>query len=379
MNENQVKCLAPFRGFYQGYNGQISVCCKTPIVMYGDSFEESMQDPKVRKLRQDFLNGFIPKECEFCTERVRSDQTEMMMMNNQDQLSVDYHKPVLMDLLWSNKCNFGCMGCKPFISTTIYEKYLEPVHIASPFGEKFELGRWKSDHDQDMRIDYVLKNSNTIKYIHLNGGEPFLQDGFYDLLEKLIEKKATHIEILTHTNGSVKKYKGKSIIDLMKQFKSAKIYMSHDGIGEKGEYVRYGLKQKIWESNFREFKKSGIGVYVRMSYNIFNCLDLDNMADWYNDVLGVKPYMGLWDYPPCFSAKYINKNPKLYEKAMRLLEDNSKRYEQVNFVLNYMKEPVSEEELKDMSWRFSESISSFDKIRNTNFLKTFPELESLYY
>jgi organic radical activating enzyme len=378
--QNKVKCLAPFRGFYQGYDGQISVCCQTPVLIdETENFNETMHHPKIKKLRKDFLENKIPKECEFCTERVRLDSSEMMELDDEEELSLNYHKPVFLDLLWSNKCNFGCMGCKPYISTTIHDRYMEPVNIANPFDQTVNLGRWKSDYDQDKRINYILNNSDTIRLIHLNGGEPFLQDGFYDLLEKLIEKKATHIGITAHTNGSVKTYKGRKIIDLMKHFKLARVNMSHDGIGEKGEYVRYGLKQKIWESNFREFKKSGMMVRIQVSYNVFNCLDLDNMSKWYNDYLGVKPKMSLWSDPPCFSAKYINKNPKLYREAIDILKNNLNNFNHANFALKFMKEPVSEEELKDMSWRFSESISSFDRIRNTNFLKTFPELESLYY
>jgi len=43
-----------------------------------------------------------------------------------------------------------------------------------------------------------------------------------------------------------------------------------------------------------------------------------------------------------------------------------------------MKQPF-EHDMEEMHWRFSESISEFDRIRETDFLKTFPELEELYY
>ena len=66
------------------------------------------------------------------------------------------------------------------------------------------------------------------------------------MLNQLIKYKATNIGIWSHTNGSITKYKNKDILNLLKQFDKCKIIMSHDGIGKKGEYVRYGLKQDVW-------------------------------------------------------------------------------------------------------------------------------------
>jgi organic radical activating enzyme len=391
-SSERVFCSAPFGGFYQGLDGQISVCCQTPVLIDNNNYDEAVHDPKIVKLRQDFLNGNLPEECKNCTPRVRQETTELCGLEEKDQFTLDYHKPVFLDLLWSNKCNFACMGCSPRISSAML-KYKSAIDLVDPMNEGSANYEWNSKDEQQNRIEYILKNRKTIKAIHLNGGEPLMQEGFYDLLERLIELDATHIGIWSHTNGSISKYRGKNIIDLLKQFDICEnaephdhsfecrslVVMSHDGIGEQGEYVRYGLKQNVWLKNYNKFFESGIRTDVQVCYSIFNCLKLEEMADWYEEHLHVTPNLSLWNWPPAYSGKYIRKIPKLYDKAMDILETHGKRFRKYEYVLDFMKEPVEDKELIDMHYRFSESISKFDELRGTDFETTFPELKELYY
>ena len=115
-----------------------------------------------------------------------------------------------------------------------------------------------------------------------------------------------------------------------------------------------------------------------MCYNIFNCLQLEEMADWYENNLNTKPNLSLWNWPPSYSAQYIKKDKKLYEKAILILETHGKRFRKYEYVIDFMKQSL-EHDLNEMHWRFSESISEFDRLRGTDFLETFPELEELYY
>ena len=48
-------CSAPFRGFYQGLDGKISVCCQTPVLIDNKNYEEALQDEKIKNLRKKFL------------------------------------------------------------------------------------------------------------------------------------------------------------------------------------------------------------------------------------------------------------------------------------------------------------------------------------
>ena len=155
--------------------------------------------------------------------------------------------------------------------------------------------------------------------------------------------------------------------------------MSHDGIGEQGEYVRYGLNQDVWLKNYNRFLESEIPTDVQVCYNIFNCLELEEMADWYEKNLKVRPSLSLWNWPPAYSAKYIRKIPKLYDEAMYILKTHGKRFRKYRYVLDFMEEPIKDEDIEEMHWRFSDSITKFDQLRNTDFLSTFPKLKDLYF
>ena len=50
-------CSAPFRGFYQGLDGKISVCCQTPVLIDNKNYEEALQDEKIKNLRKKFLKN----------------------------------------------------------------------------------------------------------------------------------------------------------------------------------------------------------------------------------------------------------------------------------------------------------------------------------
>ena len=349
-------CSAPFRGFYQGE--ATSVCCQTPVLV------DDINSPKIEKLRQTFLSGKFPKECSQtgCTTGIINDTNKMCdLWSNKDY---SFYKPGFLDLMWSNKCNFSCMGCYPHISTGM-QKFTSAVEIAN--GKKQDRkSEWYSNYD----MKFILDNLDTIKIIHLNGGEPFLQEGFYNLLEKLIENDATHIIIWSHTNGSITTFKDKDMIDLLKKFSNCTVIMSNDGIGKRGEYVRYGLKEKIWFKNFKRMQDVGINVKIQSCYNVFNALHIDKMAD----AFPIKAKLTYWVQPECYSGKYLQ-NTSLYDKAMKLLYDNSERFRGTENVINFMQEKTE----KSYRMSFSESISEFDRIRGTDFLETFPELEELYY
>ena len=86
-----------------------------------------------------------------------------------------------------------------------------------------------------------------------------------------------------HTNGSVRTYKG---VDIIKKYVSKwedrfQITMSHDGCGPRGEYIRYGYKDKKWLEIFNRIIKSKCHVGIQHSINIFNVLHQYDCLEWY--------------------------------------------------------------------------------------------------
>ena len=81
----------------------------------------------------------------------------------------------------------------------------------------------------------------------VGGGEPFIRDDFWKLIDTFKDEQKKDISFYCNTNGSVTKYKGESIMDKLNKFKDVDIGVSLDGYGDIGEYQRTGMKQKRFD------------------------------------------------------------------------------------------------------------------------------------
>jgi MoaA/NifB/PqqE/SkfB family radical SAM enzyme len=142
----------------------------------------------------------------------------------------------------------------------------------------FELSKnWKEHFDE------VKK---TIKFIYFSGGEPFIMDETFDLID-LLGDSAKDISIFVNTNLSTLNYKDRFVLDYFKNFKQVVFHISCDGFGEIGEYIRFGFKTEKFKSNVNkvlDFIKTNstntkidfditYAISVINVYNIFEFLD----------------------------------------------------------------------------------------------------------
>ena len=297
-------CAAPFVSLYEGENGILTSCCKSTTAIGNtskDSYEDAVNSDQMKQLRLDFLKGDKPKQCNACWDReniefaqapvrqFNNDITDLARLDhiinnmNEDGTIVE-QMPVWLDLLSTNKCNFSCLGCKPHLSSTIAKQYNKEFKILHDNkGDDAYWGEWTDEwtNENKPRIDYILKYGHTIKEIHLNGGEPFLSAGTYELLDAMIEAGLNEtITLWSHTNGSIlKNYKGKDLIkDYFAKWKNCRITLSNDGFGIVGEYIRYGYTDNKWQEVFLKIvEHPHISVNVNCCLNIFNIFHL---AKW---------------------------------------------------------------------------------------------------
>jgi len=402
-------CAAPFTSMYEGQFGKVTACCAMKEEIgnsHENSLEEIFNNDTFKSLRKSFLNNEFPKQCVACSsfeERhgvvatVRKsanafagDKINLALAHTRSDGTLDKQVPVYLDLLWSNKCNFACLGCKGELSSTIATKYNEAFAIAHNKDVKdFNSNLW-SNTNKD-RIDYILKYKDTIDRIHLNGGEPFMQKGVFELLDAMIEHDLHKtVSIWAHTNGSISSYKGKNLINdyLSKWGARCSITISHDGHGKRGEYVRYGLKQDKWLDTMRRFTKSGITVNIQTCYNVFNALNLAELYNWYETNTSISYQnrkINAWYGPAPYIAKVLQLDKTLLDQAnnqLDILAQIKKKDVNMKWDLNYLRaflnSPLSNKEIDSITKNFRKSIDKFDELRNTNFLETFPELAPIY-
>ena len=375
-------CYSPFNQVYIGRNQEVKPCCAAieSFGHYDKSIKEVVNNKTAQDARQSFLFGQFPKDiCKGCSNYFKDTGTLHDVQKNNNLIALEHYglskqvlqkdlqtqKPVFLDLLVSNKCNFACLGCESSLSSTWANNYtdieyerdkdVKPVNI-SP--------EWQNDINPV--IDYILEHKDTIKLLHLNGGEPFMQEGFYKLFDALIEHKLFDIEIVSHTNGSVNTYKGKDIIDEYLSKFNFSIIMSHDHYGDRGYYMRYPLNETKWLDNYKRLQKVA-HISVQTSYNVFNALTLDKLEQWYidNGVDLSNWVLSPWHGPKCYTTRILTEQHR--EQAHKVLDSLTHKRD-LHSLLNISdKDPL-------LLRNFKTTIDMFDKKRNTNFAVTFPEL-----
>ncbi len=428
-------CAAPWTSLIVEATGYVKFCCMT----VGDLREDSANISDIvnsslgNNVRKQFLNGGMTKRansdvvfeegensdtyCDACwkLERNTNLPTDNRLSNNQwadhviDEVMkntnengvISKQSPAWLDVAFSNKCNFSCIGCDANNSSAItkYQSAYElrdgnREYVIEPYTEADHL---LSNVNVEELINYIIEHKDTIEHIHFQGGEPFVMPEVYQMLDKLIEHglyKEGGINLWFHTNGSVRTYKGVDIFEkyLSKWEDRFWITMSHDGYGLRGEYIRYGYKDKKWLETYTRLLEYGCTLTIQHSINIFNILHQYECLEWYIDnclPLLYSPYafriaLNPWNELECYQYANIKLIPELYEKAVIVIDKCIARTNELG-MKNYAERLVSYKvefetsNVRDITDKDKEnfilSVNEFDKLRGTNFHETFPELK----
>ena len=164
-----------------------------------------------------FLSGDIPAVCKkVCYDReaigVKSNRLNVMkdlkaknIYRIKHKKMVHYHsKPTYLDIRFGNLCNFKCRMCGPESSTSWYkDSKLSFSKTVDPYTNNIAL--W---NDMPNIIPHVSD-------IYFAGGEPFVQDGHYKLLNFIIDSGySKNINLQYNTNLSYTKYKNHNLLEM---------------------------------------------------------------------------------------------------------------------------------------------------------------------
>jgi MoaA/NifB/PqqE/SkfB family radical SAM enzyme len=193
---------------------------------------------------------------------------------------------MFLDLKLGNICNLKCRICGSWSSSAFAVEEL--THIPDPAFRKSSFhyqmlrqGAWPKENrtfwDQ---IDSML---DQIRYIEFTGGEPFMIQEHFDMLQGMVDRGiAGQVEIHYNTNGT--HYPG-SAEKIWQHFKTVEIAFSIDDLGERFEYQRTNA---VWSEvyanieRFRDLRRRhpNIQLQVCSTVNIFNVWHLEGLAHW---------------------------------------------------------------------------------------------------
>jgi MoaA/NifB/PqqE/SkfB family radical SAM enzyme len=297
-------CVLPWVSLETSPIGTVRPCCLAEEEIVDDAgrkfdlntarFSDIQNSRYMQNLRQQFLDGQQPQTCRKCWREERSGRTSKRM-HTLDRLkhmipdqpwTRDARPLMFLDLKLGNICNLKCRICGSWSSSTFATEelaYLEPGEDRKTNHHYIMLrqGAWPRENPTFWNeIDQVV---DQIRYIEFTGGEPFMIQEHFDMLQGLVDRgMADRIEIHYNTNGTQWPEQAEAI---WQHFKLVEIAFSIDDVEQRFEYQRTNAVWKDVVENIQQFKlmrdrHANIQLQVCSTVNVFNVLYLEHLAQW---------------------------------------------------------------------------------------------------
>jgi len=297
-------CVLPWVSLEASPVGTVRPCCLADDEIVDDAgnkfelatatFDQVQNSQHMRSLREQFLTGEKPQTCRKCWNEERGGRTSKRMhtldrlkhMLPDSEWTADAKPLMFLDLKLGNICNLKCRICGSWSSSQFAVEEMnqlpndEEKKKSYPY-QMLRAGAWPRENERFWaEIDQAL---DQIRYIEFTGGEPFMIDQHFDMLQGIVDRGIAHqVEIHYNTNGTQYPERGEAI---WKHFKTVEIAFSIDDVGERFEYQR---SNAIWPEvveniqKFKELKKQyrNIQLQVCCTINIFNVRYLEHVANW---------------------------------------------------------------------------------------------------
>ena len=379
---------------YGHLTGDYALCCHTfssqvanekKFFGKGLSPLEAFNSDYIKKVRLDMLDGKTPDACQVCDKFEESNTISHRLQVNQrfhlysklfdytnDDGSVN-NPPFYLDIRFGNLCNFKCRMCGPEASSSWYKENQQLKIFKSTY-DKAVFDPWTNNESLWADVDKIKSH---IKLIYFAGGEPFVQEGHYKLLEFLVNNNCTNVELEYNTNLSYdSKFKSYDIEDLWRHFKSIQLWPSIEGFKERAEYGRKGLSWEVFEKNSLMFSKY-INTFSLVN-NIFSVSSIPELIKWIkeqNKTFYITNLTNPSHQSVTILPKYIKDN--LVKKYKDLLYGLNLNNDEARTVINAIKYLKSVDD-SHLATKFKDQNSKLDLLRNENFTATYPEFDEWY-
>jgi organic radical activating enzyme len=269
-----------------------------------------------------------------------------------------------------NLCNLRCVTCSPQSSSAIGEEQqrlgvLQPglPTLVLPLADTTAANReqfWR-----DLRA--VLPRSESIYFA---GGEPFMSEAHYAVLDLALELKLADVLRLSYsTNLTVLGIAGRSITRYLNQFARVSVCVSLDNLYAKNDYIRFGSRFAHVVQNVKALAASCPHVDLQPStcVSIYNVLDLPAIHEFCTDLTGTHSFVNILTTPRRLRATHLP--PPLRTLALERLSaagdpfDAPRRW-------------VEHADPNEQTGGFADFVAYceyLDRARGTRFLDIYPE------
>jgi MoaA/NifB/PqqE/SkfB family radical SAM enzyme len=356
-------CVLPWVSLETSPVGTVRPCCLAEEELVdnaGDKFNLATAEfgtiqnsHSMRQLRQEFIDGKQPQTCRKCWREERSGRTSKRMhtlnrlkhmLAHETDWTLDAKPLMFLDLKLGNICNLKCRICGSWSSSTFATEEL--AHLPSTEDRKsnhhyhmLRQGAWPRENLQFWKeIEQV---SDQIEYIEFTGGEPFMIQEHFNLLQGLVDKGiAGNIEIHYNTNGT--QYP-ENAAEIWQHFKLVEIAVSIDDVGARFEYQRSNAVWAEVVDNIKRFKTlrdsySNIQLQFCCTVNVFNVYYLKELADFVYAQDFDYVYWNMMHEAYYFSISTLPESAKLavteHLKSAEVVDSVAREFEQIIKFMN---------------------------------------------
>lgn len=297
-------CTLPFNHINIHPNGAVSICCVAKMDgpnsgfvkkdnkmmnLSKDKLNDIFDSDYYKNLRKQMLNGEYPKACEGCYKIEQHGGTSRRQNELTRWGKYESRKLEFIDLRLSNLCNLKCMMCYPDSSSSLitdYKKWSDELPFMTKNNADYELFQW---FNEDI-VEQLEEHKDSLRYLYINGGEPFIMPIQWKMLEKLIDwGVAGNIHISYNTNCTTY---DESFSDYWKHFKVVTVGCSIDAVADKNTFIRYPSKWDVANDNIHKLANNTHidSLNITNSIQWLNAPFLNEFYDWAIPITKIKKY-----------------------------------------------------------------------------------------
>jgi MoaA/NifB/PqqE/SkfB family radical SAM enzyme len=390
-------CVLPWVSLETSPVGTVRPCCLAEEEIVDDhgvkfdlntaSFAGIQNSQYMQDLRQQFLDRNQPQTCRKCwreesagrvSKRMHTLDRLKHMLSDTPDWTPEAKPLMFLDLKLGNICNLKCRICGSWSSSTFAAEELQFIEReqikSSHHYTMLRAGAWPRENP--VFWTEIEKIVDQIQYIEFTGGEPFMIQEHFDMLQQLVDRGlAGQIEIHYNTNGTQYPENAENI---WRYFKTVEIAFSIDDVGQRFEYQR---SNAIWSevcANIERFKvmrsqHHNIRLQVCTTVNVFNVYYLEQVAQWIDQQHFDFVYWNMMHEAYYFSISTLPDLAKQQiEKKLLQAQVNLVTAEEFSRIRDFMINGVG---LDGQMLRMQ--IANLDRRRQQNLAEVEPELAKL--
>lgn len=269
-------CKSPWMSLFVYDDGNVKSCCAGQW-SWGNLKEKSLvdiiNDPKVKQLKQDIINGVDNSYCSYCkgcednAGESQRQYFDKFKMPDEKLYNPDIFDLMMVDMRWNNLCNLNCAYCDTMWSTS-WQKL-----------KGMPMPDLKTNHYVSV-LQLVKDSKDNMEAIIMGGGEPLLHTQNVELLQSLHDD--IHIDIMTNLSTNLTH---SAVYQELAKKLDVNWCVSFENLGDEFEYVRHGASWDRMQTNLSMIKRlSSHSKMLKPTYNLLCATRLKELYELANQL-----------------------------------------------------------------------------------------------